>query len=84
MKPKHFALIWFCSFSSYLAIIFLMDSLIPLGTLLGWYNSLFGQISGYEWDELTGDLIFLGGAAINGILVWLVAAIAIKRQRPER
>lgn len=81
MKPKYYALIWFGSFISYLIIVFLMDTLIPMGALLDWYNALFGQISGYEWDKLTGYLILLGGSVLNGLCIWLVAKIVIRRQK---
>lgn len=81
MKAFHIACLWAASFITYAIILIAMYALTPQGILFSWYESAFGQVSGGEWDSLVGDFFIFGSAIINFSLVWLVAAIVIKRQR---
>ena len=74
MKPYQYAAFWLAGFFSYLLIVFAGYVLIPEGTLLEIAQSYNPYISGEDWDNFMGYLIFIGSGVVNGALIWLGAA----------
>ncbi|WP_374440832.1 hypothetical protein [Pseudomonas panipatensis] len=82
MKPYQYAAFWLAGFVSYLLIVFAGYALIPEGTLLEIAQSHSPYISGEDWDNFMGYLIFIGSGVLNGALIWLSMA-AIKSRNPN-
>lgn len=81
MKAIHIALLWLLSFAVYAVVLILMYAFVPAGDLFALYDKMAGPVPGAEWDNIYSNVIILGSATITFLLVWLVAALVLRRCR---